>query len=66
MAWCRGASHDSPERLRRNPVKTLERLELVEDNFDAVRLEVRMPRTSVLPARPVFVACVCMASFSTP
>jgi tRNA U38,U39,U40 pseudouridine synthase TruA len=35
-------SNNSPERLRRNPVKTLERLDIVEDGDAAVRLEVSM------------------------
>jgi tRNA pseudouridine38-40 synthase len=35
-------SNNSPERLRRNPVKTLERLDIIEDGPAAVRLEVRL------------------------
>jgi tRNA U38,U39,U40 pseudouridine synthase TruA len=33
-------SNNSPERLRRNPVKNLERLDIIEDDPAAVRLEV--------------------------
>jgi hypothetical protein len=34
-------SNNSPERLWRNPVKTLERLDIIEEGPAAVRLEVR-------------------------
>lgn len=34
-------SNESRERLKRNPVKTLERFDVVQDGPTAVRLEVR-------------------------
>jgi hypothetical protein len=56
-------SNDSPERLRRNPIKTLHRLDVVQVTPDHVRLEVSRDHSVAAVCVTVDVPNAALASY---